>query len=204
MSLLLPWGVAALCPPWLSAAGAGVHASAPAQSTGVSAEKLDRPGIPNLGKVSETLYRGGQPEEEGFEELKKLGLQIVVNLRETEKAAKDERQRVEALKMKYVEIPWSGFDHPDSGQVAQFLDLLKQNPTKKVFVHCRRGAERTGVMVAAYRMAFERWTPEQALHEMEEFKFRGLIFRHLKKYVRMFPEEMQSDPRLQAVVPAKK
>ncbi len=201
LSLLLALGGAGLSPAWLPGTATLAQSS---KTAGVSAEKLKRPGIPNLGRVSETLYRGGQPEDEGFESLKDLGVQIVVNFRETEKAEKEERRRVEALGMKYVEIPWSGFDHPDNGQVAEFLDVLKQNPKKKVFVHCRRGAERTGVMVAAYRMVFDGWTPEQALNEMEEFKFRGLFFRHLKKYIRTFPEEIQNDPRLQAVVRVKK
>lgn len=163
--------------------------------------KVEAPGLPNLGRVTVNLYRGGQPEKEGYAELKKLGIEVVVNFRETDQAHKDERSNLEALGMKYVEIPWRGFDNPDNKQVAQFLQLLRDSSGKKVFFHCRRGAERTGVMGAAYRIAFERWTPEQALTEMEQFKFRGFWFRHLKKYVRSFPEQLESDPSLQPFRP---
>ena len=62
---------------------------------------------------------------------------------------------VESLGMKYVSIPWSGSSYPSSSQVVQFLDLVRANPQAKIFVHCKRGADRTGVMVAAYRIAFE-------------------------------------------------
>ncbi len=161
------------------------------------AEKIKNEALPNLGHVAPNLYRGAQPKDEGYAELKKLGVAIVVNFRESGKGNQQEQARVEALGMKYVEIPWSGFDKPDNQQVAQFLQLLKDNSSQKIFFHCRRGAERTGVMGAAYRMAFEKWTPEQALEEMEEFNFRGLFFRHLKKYVRNFPQQLESDPLLQ-------
>lgn len=157
------------------------------------AEKIPTDAIPNFGKVSPFLYRGGQPKENGIAELNKLGVKLIVNLREEDEADKEEKQRAEALGIRYVSIPWRGFDKPNDKQVAEFLQLLRANSETPVFVHCRRGAERTGVMVAAYRMAIQEWTPEQALEEMEEFKFRGFWFRHLKKYVRAFPENAKSN-----------
>jgi protein tyrosine phosphatase (PTP) superfamily phosphohydrolase (DUF442 family) len=170
--------------------------------TAAPAAKVKLAGLPNLGKVGDRLYRGGQPEKEGYEELKKLGVQVVVNFRQSSEQDNDaEQARVEGLGMRYVEIPWRGLDDPSNAQIAEFLRLLKDNPDKTIFYHCRRGAERTGVMTAAYRMAFQRWTPEQALAEMEEFKFRGFWFRHLKRYVRSFPEQLQSDPHLQLLSP---
>ncbi|MGH9861053.1 MAG: protein-tyrosine phosphatase family protein [Candidatus Acidiferrales bacterium] len=72
-------------------------------------------------------------------------------------------------------------------------------PDQKVLVHCRRGAERTGVMIATYRMTKQGWTAEQALEEMEAFKFRGFWFRHLKKYVGAYPEQLKSDAALSAL-----
>lgn len=96
--------------------------------------------------------------------------------------------------MQFVSLPWTGYESPDHAQVAEFLQLIRDNPDKQIFVHCRRGAERTGVMVAAYRISVEGWTPEQALAEMEEFKFRGFWFRHLRRYVRRFPEHWEREP----------
>ena len=80
--------------------------------------------------------------------------------------------------------------------------LLRANPERGVFVHCQHGKERTGTMVAVYRMTLERWTPEQALAEMESFGIRGFWFRHLKNYVRTFPERLQTDPDFAALRPA--
>jgi len=166
------------------------------------AERMKIEGLPNLGRVSETLYRGAQPKQAGYPELKKLGIEIVVNLRNEEDKIAEERGRVEAQGMRYVSIPWSGWDDPDNKQVAEFLELLRANPDRKIFVHCKVGKERTGVMLATYRMVAQGWTPEQALDEMEAFGFRGFWFRHLKKYVRRFPELLKTNPHLQDVAPA--
>lgn len=189
MATLLASGAAAAPALFQSAAPAPAATASPAA-------KIKNAELPNLGQMAPNLYRGAQPRDQGFAELKKMGVSIVVNFREGEKA-EEERERVEALGIKYVEIPWSSFDKPDNKQVAQFLQLIKDNSGQKIFFHCRRGAERTGVMGAAYRMAFEKWTPEQALAEMEEFNFRGLFFRRLKNYVRNFPQQLESDPLLQ-------
>ena len=101
--------------------------------------------------------------------------------------------------MRYVSIPWRGKQDPNTGQVAEFLELIHDNAARKVFVHCERGAERTGVMVACYRMTRDLWKPDQALAEMEKFGFRGLRFGHLKRFVREFPALLLRDPFLRNV-----
>lgn len=172
--------------PAASASGQAAHAAAQAGATS-SAQRLKAAGLPNLARVSSQVLRGGQPTGPGFEELKKLGVRIVVNLRhETDEVAR-ERAVVTAGGMQYVNIPWRGSQDPNPAQIAEFLELLRANPDKQVFVHCQRGAERTGVMVACFRIMSDRWTADQALDEMERFGFRGWRFGHLKKFVREFP-----------------
>jgi protein tyrosine/serine phosphatase len=168
------------------------------------AKKQSLPSLHNFGQVTDTLFRGAQPSESGYVELKKQGVEIVVSFREDPAQIAAERRAVEALGMRFVSIPWPSFDSPRNSQVAEFLELLRANPGKNVFAHCRRGAERTGVMVAAFRIAAEKWTPQQALNEMETFGFRGFWFHHLKTYVRKFPGLLQSDPTLRpATAPAR-
>jgi protein tyrosine phosphatase (PTP) superfamily phosphohydrolase (DUF442 family) len=180
-------------------AKADAAATKPAASAVAPAEKLKRNGLPNLGRIGDRLYRSGQPKREGFDAMKELGVAIVVNLRDD--SEKTEQQQVESRGIRYVHIPWRGTAQADNRQVAQFLQLLRDNPDKKVLVHCQRGAERTGVMVAAYRISEHGWTPEQALDEMEEFKFLGFWFCHLKKYVRNFPAQLTTDPALRPFAP---
>ena len=169
-------------------------------STVSEARAQPRAGLPHFGTVSSQLYRGAQPENAGFAELKKLGIDIVVNLRHETTEITRERTLVEAQSMRYVSIPWRGKNDPNTEQVAQFLSLVRDNPDRKVFVHCQRGAERTGVMVACYRMSRENWTPEQAVAEMKAFRFRAGRFNHLERFVREFPKLLLRDPFLKAVV----
>jgi tyrosine-protein phosphatase SIW14 len=163
-------------------------------SFGASAEKLKLAGVSNAGKVSETLFRGAQPSAQGLAELKKLGVTTIVDLRDNSGLVAWERAQAESLGMRFVHIPVGGWSPPSDAQVAQFLKLVQENPTQKVFVHCHYGEDRTGVMVATYRIAKQNWTPEQAAAEMNSFGFHCHLYRAMKSYVREFPAKFAADP----------
>jgi protein tyrosine phosphatase (PTP) superfamily phosphohydrolase (DUF442 family) len=113
------------------------------------------------------LFRGAQPSNDGFGALAKMGVGIVVDLRGDSDA---ERERVTKLGMQYIAIP-SQCSHMTDEGVAKFLSILRDNPDKKVFVHCKYGVDRTGMMVAAYRISQQGWTAEESRREMETFGF---------------------------------
>ena len=87
----------------------------------------------------------------------------------------------------------SGWAPPTDEQVAQFLALFRDDPRQKVFVHCRFGDDRTGVFVAAYRMAVDQWSPAQAMAEMYFFGFNGFWHPSMKKFIREFPNHLHSE-----------
>ena len=150
-------------------------------------------GVPNLVEITPGLYRGGQPTEAGFEALARMGIGIVVDGRELHWG---EGKKVERLGMKYVHIPWYCL-FPTDKVFAKFLAVIRENPDKKVFVHCRLGDDRVAMMVASYRMAVQHWTAEQAMREMQA---TGFSFSHhflcprLAGYERSFPERYRTDP----------
>jgi tyrosine-protein phosphatase SIW14 len=155
--------------------------------------RLTLKGVPNAGEVTPTLYRGGQPSAQGFEALARMGIDIVVDLRGSRET---ERDRVTKLGMQYVAIPWR-CPFPRDEVLARFLTLLRQNPGKKVFVHCRLGDDRTGMNIAAYRMAEQDWTAEEAKREMEAFGFslpHHLICPGLSSYEEDFPARFSTNP----------
>lgn len=173
-----------------------IHGNSPGRGLAY-AKKIDVPGVPKFGKVSEWLYRGAQPREEGFAELKKLGITTILDLRGEDLGKRAwERQRAEALGMHFELIRASGWTPPSDEQMAQFLSLVAKRPREKIFMHCWLGDDRTGVFVAAYRMAFEKWTPEEAIDEMYFFHFKGFWHPAMKKYIREFPERLRSSPGL--------
>jgi len=176
-------------------------ASAPsAAETHAFGEKLQLRGIPNAGKISDSLYRGAQPHETGFSELKKLGITTIVDLRgENRDKAEWERRHAESLGIRFVHIPVGGWAAPSDEQVAQFLLLFRDDPQQKIFVHCRFGDDRTGVFVAAYRMALEKWPEERAAKEMYYFGFNGFWHPAMKSFIRDFPERLNSAPALSSL-----
>lgn len=160
-------------------------------------EKLKLEGLPNAGKIDETLYRGAQPRKEGFAQLKKLGITTIVDLRgEDPRKIAWERKQAEDLGIRFVSIPVGGWSPPSNEQVAQFLSLFGNGNTGKVFVHCHYGDDRTGVFVATYRMARDGWSAEQAVKEMYFFGFNGFWHPAMKSYVRKFPTSLESAPAL--------
>jgi protein tyrosine/serine phosphatase len=154
--------------------------------------------LPNFGRVTDMLYRGGQPASAGFSALQAMGIGIVVNFRDEREEMATEKRLVESLGIKYIEIPWSGRDEPSNMQVVQFLDLIRANPKAKIFVHCKRGADRTGVMVAAYRIAVEHEPAVEAVSEMYQFHYAGFWLPQLKRYVESLPGLLQQDARFSA------
>jgi protein tyrosine phosphatase (PTP) superfamily phosphohydrolase (DUF442 family) len=161
------------------------------------AKKLHLTGVSNFGEVTPFLYRGAQPSREGFEGLAKMGIDIVVDARLSGKGA--EKKTVNAAGMQYISIPWHCM-FPKDNKMAQFLAVMRENPKKKVFVHCRYGDDRTGMMIAAYRMAAENWTAQEAWAEMQQFGMNRRICFPLISYERQFPEHLKKNPGLQGTV----
>jgi tyrosine-protein phosphatase SIW14 len=155
--------------------------------------KLEEKGVPNFGEVTPTLYRGGLLHEEGLKVLKKMGMNVVVD---THAHDKHEEQLVQALGMKYIAIPWH-CPWPHDEVFARFLEVVHENKGKKIFVHCRLGDDRTGMMVAAYRIAEEAWTADEAMNEMKSFGFtrtHHFICPTLARYEKEFPEHLKNNP----------
>ena len=168
-----------------------------AEASLVFGEKRTVTGVGNFGEVTPRLFRGAQPTEAGFRALAKMGVQIVVDARGDRGGS--EGKRVHALGMQYVAIPWRCFC-PHDEVFARFLKLLSDSPDKKVFVHCRQGDDRTGMMIAAYRMADEGWSAKDAMLEMQYFGFAGVhpyICPRLASYESSFPHRLKLSPAFQ-------
>lgn len=125
-------------------------------------------GVTNFHQVNDHVYRGAQPTDLGFQNLAKMGVKTVVDLREITDRSAQERSTVEAAGMKYVSVPMQGMSAPSPADVAKVLALFDDATAGPVFVHCRRGADRTGTVVACYRIAHDGWNNQKALQEAKE------------------------------------
>jgi protein tyrosine/serine phosphatase len=139
--------------------------------------------LPNFQKVDDRVYRGGQPSDSGFQELAKLGIKIVVDLRDIgEHSQAAEQKIVSVLGMRYVSIPMQGISTPKADQVAAVMAVLSDTTSGPVFVHCRRGADRTGTAIAVYRISNNHWDNNRALQEAKSFGM-SMFARGMQHYV---------------------
>jgi tyrosine-protein phosphatase SIW14 len=122
-------------------------------------------GVGNFQKVDDHVYRGAQPTQEGFRNLNKLGIKMVVDLREPGDRSTQENKIVTAAGMKYISVPMYGMATPKNESVQKVLALLEDNSSGPVFVHCKRGADRTGGVIACYRIEHDGWKNGRALVE---------------------------------------
>jgi protein tyrosine/serine phosphatase len=143
----------------------------------------DVPGIHNFDTVQAgTLYRGGQPTEQGFHTLEEKGIRTVIDLRDD--PVRGERNGLAREGIAYVPIP-SKPTRADPRIVRAFLETMRTAP-RPVFVHCRQGRDRTGLEVAAYRIAEQGWSRTAAIKELHEHGYNWFIFPGIEKFLQSF------------------
>jgi len=137
----------------------------------VFAGSSSAPGIKNFHQLNEHVYRGAQPTDEGFQYLAKMGVKTVIDLREADERSQAEEAVVTAAGMKYVNVPMTGLTPPTEPEITRILGILEDDSAGAVFVHCQRGADRTGAVIAAYRIDHEHWDNARALSEAKSAVF---------------------------------
>lgn len=146
------------------------------------------PGLPNLHRVNATLYRSAQPTKEGFIYLAAKSslarddrpIKTILSLR----AFNDDAPVApEASALHLEQIRFKTW-HPEEEDVVKFLRIATTPTMQPVLVHCQHGADRTGTMVAIYRVAYEGWSKAQAKEEMVKggFGFHPM-WQNLLRYI---------------------
>lgn len=143
------------------------------------------PGLANVGRVAPGVYRGAEPGKDGYATLKALGIRTVIDMRTSE----SEKQQVEAAGMKAVAIPIEMSRNGLQEKVDRVVALMADPANQPVYVHCRHGKDRTGIVVAAYRMKHQGWSLADAEAEMQAFGFND-VWVNFKKFIRRYGAEL--------------
>jgi protein tyrosine/serine phosphatase len=151
--------------------------------------------ISNFGKMDDRFYRGAQPDESDYKDLKALGVKTVIDLQDHPTSY--EKRDVEALGMRYVTIPMSDSSYPKEEQIAAFLKLVNDPTTGTFFAHCAGGRHRTGVVGAVYRFNVNHWNYDQVYAEMKDYDFytrfgHGDLKTFVEDYAKKMPNAMST------------
>lgn len=147
--------------------------------------KMTEP-IRNFHEVEPYLFRGGQPVKEGFYALKDLGVKTVVCLRWGKKVIAAEKASVESLGMTFVSMPLNYWNLPKQETVDHFLKLIDDESNHPLFVHCFHGSDRTGILIAIFRMLRQGWTFHDSYREMVKFGFHRFRLQNFKWWLRKY------------------
>ncbi len=142
---------------------------------------LGLPGLSNVGRFNQNLYRGAQPTTDGFQTLWIMGVRTVLALRILD----SEKKIVESYGMRYIPLPMSTFTKVNVNILHEALKVMRDENNWPVFVHCQHGADRTGVVCAVYRMQYDGWVEREAEQEMQDFGFHD-VWVWLKMFVRWY------------------
>lgn len=148
----------------------------------LAAPRNDLPGLQNFAQISRNLYRGGASTTVGYRTLKQMGVRTIVDLQEFH----SDLSALEGLGLRYVALPMNPAEVEDE-EVARFLQIVRDPDCQPVFVHCRAGSDRTGVVVAVYRVVEQHWPLEEAAKELPRFGFHD-VFLPLQTYLKHLDE----------------
>jgi protein tyrosine/serine phosphatase len=122
---------------------------------------IQLPGVPNLHKINDNLYRSAEPTKQGMKHLKVLGIKTVMNLR----AFYYDTELIRGTGLLDEELsvkPW----HIEDEDVIRVLKIIRQKENGPFLMYCQHGADRTGVMSAMYRIVEQGWSKDEAIEEM--------------------------------------
>jgi protein tyrosine/serine phosphatase len=128
-------------------------------------------GVPYAAEVEPGLLRGGQPDDEGLDWLKSQGVRTILNLRHFHGVG--EREQVEAAGLRFEWVPLASSEPPSDEQLSRILELLRDISLRTLYVHCEHGVDRTGAIMAVWRME-HGWSNAEAYAEMEYFGAHAL------------------------------
>jgi protein tyrosine/serine phosphatase len=120
----------------------------------------------NFSQVDSAVYRGGRPDQAGVQVLAQMGVKTIMDLENDDEAIAAEKTWAEAAGITFISHQMNGMAEPDDNQVNDTLAKIGDPANQPVFVHCMQGKDRTGLIIALYRVIYDGWAPKDAHDEM--------------------------------------
>ncbi len=128
----------------------------------------------NFHEVSPGIYRGARPSAQGMRDLAALGVRTDIDLEKPAALVATERQYAAQTGIAFAPEPMSYLFEPSDALVDEILSIMADPAQQPVFLHCKLGNDRTGLIVALYRVFDEGWDPADAWQEMMDLGFHRI------------------------------
>lgn len=136
-------------------------------------------GLPNLHRVNENLYRSAQPDKTSGDAIKELGIKTVLNLRQRNK----DKPLLNTVGVSFKRYPLYTWDIEEK-DILVVLKILNDPANQPILVHCTHGADRTGLMMASYRVIVQNWSKEAAIAEMKQGEYEyHVIWKNIERRI---------------------
>jgi tyrosine-protein phosphatase SIW14 len=132
-------------------------------------EPSDHEKLPHFYQVNNKLYRGAQPKMGDLQELANSGIKTVVNLRGKGEGVLQEEEEARSKGLRYFNVPFKRAGRPRDADIERVLAIINTAEYQPVFVHCAEGVDRTGTVIAVYRIAHDGWTSKEAKEEANRY-----------------------------------
>lgn len=151
-----------------------------------------RDALPRFRQVAPGVYRSGQPNREGLAYVAKLGVKTVLSLRFWR--ARGEAAEVRRLGMTSLSAPMKGYEYPSFWRVDRALEILADPKRQPVLVHCAHGRDRTGAVIAAYRVVYEDADVAAAAAEARAIGCCPPVFGDIEPWLRRYARYRRGEP----------
>ena len=142
-----------------------------------AAEFLNQVPISDFHQVTQHISRGARPHKIGLEALAKMGVKTVLNIDNDKSEIAIETKNAKSLGLRMISLPMSGFWKPKDAQVEKILVALRNPANYPLFIHCKHGHDRTGLIMGLYRIQENNWPAQEAYAEMLQLGFhKQLVF----------------------------
>jgi uncharacterized protein (TIGR01244 family) len=148
--------------------------------------------LPNFHQVNEHLYRGAQPLSGGMRRLAAKGIKTIINLRGEDEGTRAEERDARGAGLRYFNVPMQGLSRPKDEQVEKVLAIINDAHNWPVFVHCNHGKDRTGTIIACYRISHDGWTSEKAKAEAKHYGMSWVQFG-MKDYIKDYYDKHRAE-----------
>lgn len=137
--------------------------------------------ICNFHQVDAQIYRGGRPRPTAFPKLLEIGIRTIISLEE-EEAAASEKAEIDRINLRlpahqqiqFVSLPIGPAEIEVKGVSNERLETLytqMRDAQRPIFIHCFHGKDRTGAVVAIYRLLMQQKPFAEAYEEAYHYGF---------------------------------